>query len=321
MEICRPTLREAVKVLHDAGLIEVRRGAGGGMFVATEVVPPELVARRRDMRIDEVAQVLEARRLIEPRVAQLAAMRAGDEDFDAMERTIEDQRAIVEPGSILQRGREDRFLPLDVHFHLALARATGNDVSSGSCARCSATSRSRATWRCTSRPCRTGRSTSTSARWPPSAPATSTRVDEVMDEHLGQLERTWEQETGTALIRPTPGFLVCRGHEAGRRRSRCAAVALAGCGGTATTTAEEPFRDVTEDVREPAAASAVDERRGGAARSSRSPTCPRTRAASCEEAKRLLDRIARRSREPSVRSGMRTCQTWSSLFTFEAHGA
>ena len=46
MQISRPTLREAVKVLVEAGLLEVRRGPGGGMFVATDVVGVELV---RDM--------------------------------------------------------------------------------------------------------------------------------------------------------------------------------------------------------------------------------------------------------------------------------
>src|SRR3954452_8863088 len=128
MQISRPTLREAVKVLQDSGLIDVRRGAGGGMFIATELVPPDLVAERRDMRIHEVAQVLEARRVLEPRVAQLAAMRASEADFDAMQRTIDDQRQIVAEGDILQEGREDRFLALDVRFHLALARATDNTV-------------------------------------------------------------------------------------------------------------------------------------------------------------------------------------------------
>jgi len=34
------------------------------------------------------------------------------------------------------------------------------------------------------------------------------KVEHVMDEHLGQLERTWEQETGRALVRPTPEFLL-----------------------------------------------------------------------------------------------------------------
>src|SRR3954452_22302735 len=131
MQISRPTLREAIKVLQDSGLIDVRRGAGGGMFVATELVPRDLVAQRRDMRIHEVAQVLEARRMLEPRVAQLAAMRGSAADFEAMQRTIDDQRTIVEEGDILHEGREDRFLALDVRFHLALARATGNNVLVG----------------------------------------------------------------------------------------------------------------------------------------------------------------------------------------------
>ena len=29
-------------------------------------------------------------------------------------------------------------------------------------------------------------------------------VEAVMDEHVGQLERTWEEETARALVRPTP---------------------------------------------------------------------------------------------------------------------
>ena len=33
-------------------------------------------------------------------------------------------------------------------------------------------------------------------------------VEAVMDEHLGQLERTWEKETARALIRPLPDFLL-----------------------------------------------------------------------------------------------------------------
>src|SRR5918997_4728625 len=66
MEISRPTLREAVRVLADAGVLEVRRGPGGGMFVASDVVPVELVRQRSSDRLSEVEPVLEARRLIEP---------------------------------------------------------------------------------------------------------------------------------------------------------------------------------------------------------------------------------------------------------------
>jgi len=124
MEISRPTLREAVKVLVDAGVLEVRRGPGGGMYVATDVVPTDLVRHSASLRLAEIAAVLEARRMLEPQVALLAAERASDEDFEAMEHSIEAMRRIVDGG--WHQRHEDRFLQLDVQFHLALARAAGN---------------------------------------------------------------------------------------------------------------------------------------------------------------------------------------------------
>jgi DNA-binding FadR family transcriptional regulator len=124
MQISRPTLREAVRVLVDAGVIEVRRGPGGGMFVAGDVVPVELVRERSSLRLEEVADVLEARRLIEPGVAQLAARRASEADLEALERSIRAMREICERG--YTQDDEERFLQLDLQFHLALARATGN---------------------------------------------------------------------------------------------------------------------------------------------------------------------------------------------------
>ena len=124
MEISRPTLREAVKVLVEAAVLEVRRGPGGGMFVASDVVPTELIRRRSELRRAEVAHVLEARRIVEPGVAKLAAARATEDDFAALERSIEAMHAIVVRG--YRADDEDRFLQLDVQFHLAMARAAGN---------------------------------------------------------------------------------------------------------------------------------------------------------------------------------------------------
>jgi DNA-binding FadR family transcriptional regulator len=208
MQISRPTLREAVKVLQDSGLIEVRRGSGGGMFVAADYVPPELVAERRELRIGEVAQVLEARRMLEPQVAQLAAMRATDDDYRAMERTVEAQYRVIEGGEILREGREDRFLQLDVQFHLGLARATGNHMIV-------------ALVRALYRELEIARDMAMHhepvALWAVEIHERTLiairsgdleEVDKVMDEHLSQLEQTWEQETGRSLVRPTPDFLA-----------------------------------------------------------------------------------------------------------------
>jgi DNA-binding FadR family transcriptional regulator len=206
MQISRPTLREAVKVLVDAGILEVRRGPGGGMFVATDVVGVELVRHRSSLRLGEVAGVLEARRMLEPRVVQLAAVRATEDDFAALQRSIDAMRALVDAGRALKQ--EDRFLQLDVQFHLALARASGNATVES-------------LMRVLFRQLEIARDM---AMHLPLVPEWTIEIHErtlaavrsgdlvevesVMDEHVGQLERTWEEETARALVRPLPDFLL-----------------------------------------------------------------------------------------------------------------
>jgi len=188
MEISRPTLREAARVLVDAGVVEVRRGPGGGMFVASDVVPVELVRQRSSVRLGEVASVLEARRLIEPGVAQLAAQRATGEDLDRLARSVASMREICERG--YRADDEDRFLQLDMQFHLALARASGNPTVEG-------------LMRSLFRELEIARDMAmhlplvpewTIAIHERTLDAVRSRdpdeVAEVMDEHLGQLERT-----------------------------------------------------------------------------------------------------------------------------------
>ena len=119
MQISRPTLREAIEVLVDSGVLRVRPGPSGGMFV-DEVVPIDLLQERRQLRVNEVAQLLEARRLLEPQVAQLAALYGTEADFLAMERTIALQREAT--------ADHLRSLQLDLRFHLQMARATRNDT-------------------------------------------------------------------------------------------------------------------------------------------------------------------------------------------------
>src|ERR1700735_2441011 len=102
MQISRATLREAVRVLVDAGVLAVRAGSAGGMFVASDYVPFELLRSKSDLRLDEIAGVLEARRLIEPRVAQLAAINAREEDFAHLAHTIEVQQALLARGDVLE---------------------------------------------------------------------------------------------------------------------------------------------------------------------------------------------------------------------------
>ena len=205
MEISRPTLREAVQVLAEAGVVEVRPGAAGGTYVVTDFVPRALLRRSSDRRTAEIPALLEARRVLEPRVAQLAAARAGDADLEAMAETIERQRELLEQGPVL--AQEDRFLQLDLRFHHAMGRASGNVVVArmvGQLLHDLELARDTALHV----PVVVGAAIAVHERTLAAIRSGDPEaVEEAMDEHLGQLERSWEEATGRPLAPPAPAFL------------------------------------------------------------------------------------------------------------------
>ncbi len=74
--VSRVTLREAIKALRDGGLVESRRGRGGGTFV----VSPKAARPRRVEQIGRAMgpsfeDALDMRRVVEPGAAALAATR------------------------------------------------------------------------------------------------------------------------------------------------------------------------------------------------------------------------------------------------------
>jgi DNA-binding FadR family transcriptional regulator len=195
MQISRPTVREAIRVLADAGVVAVKSGAGGGIFVASEIAPASLLARESEERVDGIVVVLEARRAIEPQVAVLAGIHGTEEDFAAMARTIEHQRALLDDGGVL--AHEDRFLGLERQFHLAMARASGNP-------------RLARIMRALIRDLEIARDMAMHvplvADWTLDIHERTlaalrggdrATIEEVMDEHLGRMEETWAAESGT----------------------------------------------------------------------------------------------------------------------------
>lgn len=74
--VSRVTLREGIKALRDAGLVESRRGRGGGTFVVTPKPERTRSADQIGRSIGNgINDALELRRVVEPGAAALAASR------------------------------------------------------------------------------------------------------------------------------------------------------------------------------------------------------------------------------------------------------
>jgi GntR family transcriptional regulator, transcriptional repressor for pyruvate dehydrogenase complex len=118
----RPTIQHALRLLEASGLVEARRGRRGGTFVcerpSDSPAADELIVHVLRQR-KEMEDVLQYRRLVEPPVARVAAAERRSADISAMRKAIQGMAAAT---------TEPDYMRHDTHFHIALARATGNAV-------------------------------------------------------------------------------------------------------------------------------------------------------------------------------------------------
>jgi GntR family transcriptional repressor for pyruvate dehydrogenase complex len=114
----RSSIREAMRVLHLLGVIEVIQGKG--TFVRQPGILPLMIDWSRIAQMGIIAEVMEARQFIEILLAQLAAERATEEDIEALGATLERERgSTADLEADAQAG---------VDFHMALADAVHNRV-------------------------------------------------------------------------------------------------------------------------------------------------------------------------------------------------
>jgi DNA-binding FadR family transcriptional regulator len=122
MGMSRVPVREAVSSLEQFGLLTVKRGCGGGIFVAEPTLEPfgRFFSLMLSLGKASIKELTEARLFIEPGIAALAAQKAGREHMDRLRNSIEEYRKSV------QR-RKLRSLR-DMDFHVILAEASQNMV-------------------------------------------------------------------------------------------------------------------------------------------------------------------------------------------------
>ena len=124
--ISRGTLREALRVLEQKGLIEIKPGVGGGAVVkavTTEQVSQGLALLIRYQRVS-LNHIAEFRNSVEGSVAALAAERATKEDIQHLKGLLKEAQKHLEEGA----SHWDAFIRVDEQLHLALAHITGNPL-------------------------------------------------------------------------------------------------------------------------------------------------------------------------------------------------
>jgi DNA-binding FadR family transcriptional regulator len=118
--ISRVTLREALRALTDAGLVESRRGRSGGTFITyrpEDAEPPAAPTDKADIRL-ELEDSLVLRAVLEPGAAEAAARREHDADAQAM---LQDRVEAVAATTTRQSHRL-----ADARLHLAIAELSGS---------------------------------------------------------------------------------------------------------------------------------------------------------------------------------------------------
>lgn len=123
-QVSRSVIREALRILEMFGLVSIKKGPTGGIFVSNGYGKPikeslsNMIASG-DVTIDHLFDV---RMLIEPHIAMEAALRAQDEHLKKLEHLFSESFSNLDDVALLKRN--------NLNFHLLLAKASGNPVLS-----------------------------------------------------------------------------------------------------------------------------------------------------------------------------------------------
>lgn len=118
--VARGTLREALRILEQNGVVKVRSGPGGGPLVQAPNARylASTLALLMQMHRAPIKQVVSARTVLEPIVASLAATAMTDADIAALGSWLELMRRNIEDAEL--------FLESNDEFHRLIAVSSGN---------------------------------------------------------------------------------------------------------------------------------------------------------------------------------------------------
>jgi GntR family transcriptional regulator, transcriptional repressor for pyruvate dehydrogenase complex len=121
-EVARGSLREALRFLEIQGVLTIKTGASGGPIVGRPGSRhlASILAMMLQLEHAHFNDVLEARQVMEPPLARLAADRMSDRQIEALHESVVRMREQIED--------DGAFLEENQTFHTEIAEATGNHL-------------------------------------------------------------------------------------------------------------------------------------------------------------------------------------------------
>ena len=119
--ISRSGIREAVKVLASARVLDVRRGDGTYVTSLAPALLLEGVGFAIELLQGEtLLEVMEVRRLLEPAATATAAGRISERQLDVLDDLLRSMRSVAADA--------EKLMQCDIAFHRAVVAATGNET-------------------------------------------------------------------------------------------------------------------------------------------------------------------------------------------------
>jgi len=120
LDVSRVSVREAYRALVEMGLLVIKRGAEGGAFISDIDHQPVTRSLSLMLRLGRTShqELTEARVLLEPRIARLAALRADADDVARLEDLVRKQEQALKGNGSARK--------YDLQFHRLVAQCAKN---------------------------------------------------------------------------------------------------------------------------------------------------------------------------------------------------
>jgi GntR family transcriptional repressor for pyruvate dehydrogenase complex len=118
-QVSRASVREAIRTLESMQLVEIRSGEGTYVAASIDVLLSPFASLILQQK-DSLLEIFEARKIVEPEIAALAAERVASDEIEELETILERQAHEIAQG---ETGVE-----ADTAFHSTLAKAAKNKI-------------------------------------------------------------------------------------------------------------------------------------------------------------------------------------------------